>query len=638
MNGQPANMPTPDSSRGERFARRGVVIVAVLLVVTLLALAGYQYADMMTAEAGVAENAHRAAQAKAFAESGIWYTAALLANANTVNPGMLNAYPYMNNPTLFQGQQFQGDNGLTGRFTILGPFDPNTMMVTQPTFCVEDETAKINLVAWMQNDTTGQNLYNMLLNLPNMQPQIAANIVAWMGGSYGINQGGAQDSYYQSLTPPYRCKNTVPDSLDELLLVQGVTRDLLYGADTNRNGYQDGNEQTVTSSTILPQSGFDRGWSAYLTVYSREQNCDPYGNPLMWINNPDLQQLYNAISVDIDDNLAKFILLYRMYGGTPIQKSTLGAVAALAGGSSGSGTQGNLSQYVVQYGQPSTNGNITSFFQLVNSQVKNVPGKDSSGKSTTLTYTSPLYNNLSYQRQVLPMLFQYCTLYNPQQYPELPARINVNTAQYETLLGLTVLGTGGTTSGSGASSSGTSSSSTSGSGTSGSGSGSNSGSNSNSSNSSGSSSGTGSSGTGYNGVYQPPTAGIVTKATGLQETDVANILQLRQQMTGMGIMGGDIYATPTWLLTEAGISATTLANLEPLITTRSQVYRVQSVGYFDGGKGPYYRVEAMVDTNAGRPRVLAWRNLSDLGKGYVDPTAAGGGSSSGPGSGANSNP
>jgi hypothetical protein len=51
------------------------------------------------------------------------------------------------------------------------------------------------------------------------------------------------------------------------------------------------------------------------------------------------------------------------------------------------------------------------------------------------------------------------------------------------------------------------------------------------------------------------------------------------------------------------------------ITTAAQVYRVQSVGYFDGG-GPTVRIEAVIDTNAGRPRIVYWRELTELGKGF----------------------
>ena len=59
----------------------------------------------------------------------------------------------------------------------------------------------------------------------------------------------------------------------------------------------------------------------------------------------------------------------------------------------------------------------------------------------------------------------------------------------------------------------------------------------------------------------------------------------------------------------------TVQSLEQYITARSQVYRVQSVGHFDSG-GPTARVEAVIDTNAGRPRIVYYRDLTGLGKGF----------------------
>ncbi len=76
-----------------------------------------------------------------------------------------------------------------------------------------------------------------------------------------------------------------------------------------------------------------------------------------------------------------------------------------------------------------------------------------------------------------------------------------------------------------------------------------------------------------------------------------------------------IFQTPAWLLTEAKLDPATLMLLDAYITTRSQVYRVQSVGYFDDN-GPTARIEAIIDTNGGRPRIVMWRDLTPLGKGW----------------------
>ena len=122
-----------------------------------------------------------------------------------------------------------------GYFSIIAPPDPLNGTPTDVLYGVIDEGGKINLNSMMKIDATGQLLYQMLINLPNMTEQIAYSIVSWLGGSYGQTNGGAQNDYYTGLTPPYQCRNGPIDSIDELLLVQGVTRDLLYGSDVNRN-------------------------------------------------------------------------------------------------------------------------------------------------------------------------------------------------------------------------------------------------------------------------------------------------------------------------------------------------------------------------------------------------------------------
>ena len=76
-----------------------------------------------------------------------------------------------------------------------------------------------------------------------------------------------------------------------------------------------------------------------------------------------------------------------------------------------------------------------------------------------------------------------------------------------------------------------------------------------------------------------------------------------------------IFRTPAWLITEANLSPKTLQTLDRYITARTQVYRVQVVGYFDSG-GPSARVEVVIDTNQGNPRIVYYRDLTELGKGF----------------------
>ena len=74
------------------------------------------------------------------------------------------------------------------------------------------------------------------------------------------------------------------------------------------------------------------------------------------------------------------------------------------------------------------------------------------------------------------------------------------------------------------------------------------------------------------------------------------------------------FATPAWLITQVGLPPALMKKLEPYISTRSQVFRFQSIGYFDKD-GPASRIEAVVDTGLARPHILYRRDLSELGKG-----------------------
>lgn len=59
-----------------------------------------------------------------------------------------------------------------------------------------------------------------------MTPEVAAAIVDWRDEDSDITPGGAEDSYYQGLPLPYRCKNAGFGSLEELLMVRHVTPEL----------------------------------------------------------------------------------------------------------------------------------------------------------------------------------------------------------------------------------------------------------------------------------------------------------------------------------------------------------------------------------------------------------------------------
>lgn len=510
--------------QGADSRRRGVVLVAVLIVVTLLSLAAYHYSDLMLTEYRSADNAQRTAQARALAESAVHYAAALLSDPANYQ-GRLNNNPF-DNPAVFQDIPVEGQDQPVGRFSIIASAaSPSSNASQAIRYGVSDESGKINLNALIQRDSKGDQVYDLLLGLPNMTANVAASIADWLDSDSLPREDGGENDYYSTLSSPYRCKNGPLDSLEELLLVKGVTPELLFGSDRNRNGLLDPDEA---------EGGGALGWSAYLTIYSREQNVDADGQARIYLNGDDLNDLYEKLLAEVGQDMANFILLYRQYGpsssGSKSFMRTLVSALVNTPSSSGNSTSGSVSSV----GRDSlnlrgkSNKTISSLFDLVNTSVT-VPGKDRRSPSTV--YPSPL-NDPGQQRTLLPKLFQKTT---PEKNQDIPARVNVNTAPPEVLLAIPNLG----------------------------------------------------------------------------DSNADQILAVRPSLTS-GATLADPYQTPAWLLTEANIPLDILKKVEKYLTTQTQVYRVQALGQLEG-RGATARIEAVIDTNAGRPRILYWRDLTELG-------------------------
>ena len=335
--------------------RRGVVLLAVLLIVVVLSLAAYQYGEWMTSEYQAADAYTRTAQAHALAESGVHYVAAMIATSFAANASAastsgasggagssggststsdpLDGNPY-DNAQMFQNVVVQSDSsgGPMGVFTIVGlvpPDDPT--QASQPyRFGVVDEAGKINVNALLSLDN-GQGViaYNILMALPNMTDDVANSILDWLDPDDTPRSDGAEDDYYSSLPNPYHCKNGPLDSLEELLLVKGVTPQMVYGNDRNRNGVLDPDEDDGSGQV-------DLGWSAYLTVYSHEPNTDVNGNPRIYINDPDIDTLANNLTPVLGQDMANYVIAYRLYGAASTTGSS--GTGATAGGNAGNRT------------------------------------------------------------------------------------------------------------------------------------------------------------------------------------------------------------------------------------------------------------------------------------------------------------
>lgn len=59
---------------------------------------------------------------------------------------------------------------------------------------------------------------------------IISAIADWQDADSLLHIDGAEQEYYDTLMPPYACKNAPIETLEELMLVRGITPDIFYGS------------------------------------------------------------------------------------------------------------------------------------------------------------------------------------------------------------------------------------------------------------------------------------------------------------------------------------------------------------------------------------------------------------------------
>jgi type II secretory pathway component PulK len=245
------------SQRRRLPQRRGVILITALGIIVILAAMVLAYAVSMRSEAMASANRLSYAQADAVEQAAeMW----VLAQADSYAPDAITI-----TQTPAEGVQVGA-----GYFWILHP-DPNQYQTYA--FGITDEAGKVNI------NTTNA---TQLSNLPYLQdePEVADNIVAWAQGSAADAQG-APSQYYDSLQEPYETRmdfglNANFETMDELLLVENVTPQMLYGQDLNRNGVLEASEQNNDGNTMI-QSGSDdpRGFFNFVTCYSKVPAANP---------------------------------------------------------------------------------------------------------------------------------------------------------------------------------------------------------------------------------------------------------------------------------------------------------------------------------------------------------------------------
>jgi general secretion pathway protein K len=206
----------PLKTRASTGDERGIALIMVLWVLTVLMVIVLAFSYMGRTETQASLAFKQGVEKKFLAEAGI-------------ERGIMEiAYGKMNPNAQFLpegGEAWKADG------------TPYTVKTDDGYYTVSiiDESGKININTL--NDSSAIIMKNLLMNSGVQEPEadtIVDSILDWKDTDDLTRLHGAESDYYSSLPNPYKAKNGDFDTLEELLLVKGMTPEILYGADKKK--------------------------------------------------------------------------------------------------------------------------------------------------------------------------------------------------------------------------------------------------------------------------------------------------------------------------------------------------------------------------------------------------------------------
>lgn len=298
--------------------RRGLILPVILVVLLLLGVLAAAFSFQVQADYAAGRAMSDRFQTRMAAEAGIQAVTLMLRTQRD------NMDAWYNNPDGFDQalvwapnvspQQIgkpelidDVDDPFAFRFSIVAddPADDEELI----RFGITDEASKLNL-----NTATEQQLTTLLSQV--LPPEFEAAdlvqaILDWRDPDDDPQERGAESEYYASLVTPYRAKNGLFESVEELLMVKGIDGRVLYGEDFNRNGLIEENEKDAELSFPMDNGDgvLDRGLYPYLTVHSQELNVANNNKPRINLFMPDRALLREKLEEVFDsDEIVEFVV------------------------------------------------------------------------------------------------------------------------------------------------------------------------------------------------------------------------------------------------------------------------------------------------------------------------------------------
>ncbi len=271
----------------QRLRHRGSILAGVLLLIALSAMVAASLMHRVRAESGASVALDRRETAQSAVRSGVQHVLAILRNP----PGDFQVL--RDNPDLFQNRFAFRDGSTDWYFSVYSPAGEGAQEVR---YGLTDEAGRINI------NTAEEEL---LAQLPQMgQEQVDCLLDYRDSDDETRSLGAEQDAY------GFMIRNRpLIWTLEELLVVQSFTPQIVYGEDVNFNGLLEANEDDA-DATFPPDDGnglLARGLKALCTVWSYEYDVDNQGRPRRDVNG-DPRSL---ASVSLPERTIEFLRVWK---------------------------------------------------------------------------------------------------------------------------------------------------------------------------------------------------------------------------------------------------------------------------------------------------------------------------------------
>jgi general secretion pathway protein K len=195
---------------------RGVALIMVLWVIAILSVVVLEFCFAMRTEVNIVSNFKEEAQLYAMAEGGVHRAIAEMVYKHDARVQQLRKTILLEEIPP-EKREWMAD----GRPYLLA-FGQGTCEVR-----VMSEAGKVNINT--ASDATLRKIMTQFGLEGEARDVVVDSILDWRDPDDFYRINGAENDYYQSLKEPYNCKNGNLDSMEELLLVRGVTPSLFYG-------------------------------------------------------------------------------------------------------------------------------------------------------------------------------------------------------------------------------------------------------------------------------------------------------------------------------------------------------------------------------------------------------------------------